>query len=235
MKSKKTPRKPVPIPSKKEGAEESLPPPAAASNRRSWYIALLAVGAVILIGATVAAMTTGLSEWERRAFNFINHAYLPTWVAEQIAKPISNAVWGMVFLVAALLAIPKFRLLAWQYGVAAGSAYAGAFILEHLVDRARPIGLASYEVVARAAQDGPGFPSGHVAVLTALVLTIWPWVSWPWRFLMIVFVGIEAWARIFLGVHAPLDVVGAVGVSMVVVGVIHLLPAKMKSFFKLST
>lgn len=169
---------------------------------------------------------------EQKVFNAANHVSLPDWVTNQAAKPLSNAVWGMVALVLVLLAFPKYRLLAWQYAVAAGSAYVLVFILEHLVDRARPIGLASYEVISRAMQGGPGFPSGHVAVLTAIGLTIWPLVSWPWRVFIVVLIGAEAWSRVFLGVHAPLDVVGGLAAGMIVVGLIHLTPEKIRRVFR---
>ncbi len=228
MKNQKASPRAVPVPHQKE---EEKP---AAVNRRPWYIALGVVG-IVLLGTSIAfAMLGTVDGWERKAFEAINHAYLPAWVATQLAEPISNAVWGMVGLVLLALAFPKFRLLAWQYAVAGGAAYALVFAIEHLVDRARPIGLEAYQVVLRAAQGGPGFPSGHVAVLTALGLTIWPWVSWPWRVLILVFIGTEAWARMYLGLHAPLDIIGGIALAMTAVAVIHLTPAKIRRFFKLA-
>lgn len=211
-----------------------LQEPPAKKSRRPWYIALLVVGALLLGASITLVFVSSLSGWEQRAFEFINQASLPAWVTSQLAKPISNAVWGMVFLVAILLVVPKYRLLAWQYAVAAGSTYAVVFALEHLVDRARPVALESYEVVVRASQGGPGFPSGHVAVLTALSLTVWPFLSWPWRVLVLIFIAAEAWARIFLGLHAPLDIVGGLAIAVTVVAGIHLLPAKLLKFFRIA-
>lgn len=227
MNNKKASPRAVPVPPKKE---EEKPP----ARPRTGYIILLIAGALLLGVSTALAVLGTVDAWEQTAFEFINAAHLPDWVGPQLAEPISDAMWGMVALVLILLAFPKFRLLAWQYAVAGGAAYATVFIIEHLVDRARPLGLEGYNAIVRAAQDGPGFPSGHVAVLAALGLTIWPLVWWPWRILIVVLIVAEAWSRIFLGLHAPLDVVGAIAVAMVVVGAIHLTPAKIRKFLKIS-
>ncbi len=210
--------------------DEPVPGPA---NRTKWYIALAGGGMFLLVFGALFAFSGDMPGWEQSAFRLINDMTTPSWVTNQLAKPFSNAVWGMVGLVVVLLAVPKFRFRAWQYAVAAGSAYALVAVLEQLVGRGRPADL-PYHVVLRAMQDGPGFPSGHVAVITALGLTIWPLVTWPWRILIVVLVGAEAWSRVFLGVHAPLDVVGGIAVGMIVVGAIHLLPPQIKHFFRLS-
>jgi glycosyltransferase 2 family protein len=222
----------------KKPKKAPAPPPAAEqapprNNRRPWYIALLVAG-VLLLGASAAlAMLGTFSELEQRLFNVINQVDLPAWVTSQVAKPLSNAVWGMVILVGVLLIVPKYRLIAWQYAVAAGATRAVVLAFEFIVDRARPAGL--YEdVVLRAQQGGVGFPSGHVSVLLALAITMWPFVSWPWRVPILVLVGAEAWSRIFLGLHAPLDVIGGIGAAMAVVAAIHLTPAKIRKIFRIA-
>jgi undecaprenyl-diphosphatase len=85
----------------------------------------------------------------------------------------------------------------------------------------------------RAHQSGPGFPSGHETALTALVLTMWFFVAWPWRILLVILLASEAWARVFLGVHGPLDVIGGLAIGAIVVSVLHLAPVKWRHFFKL--
>jgi membrane-associated phospholipid phosphatase len=206
------------------------------SARRPWgYIATLVIGLVLLgVSAALAhASPSTLTGWEQRAFNLINGVTMPLWVAEQLAKPISNAVLGMVGLVVVLLVVPKFRWRAWQYVVAGGGAFVLATLVEHVVGRARPAGL-THQVVLRAMQDGLGYPSTHVAIATALGLTVWLYVSWPLRIVSALFISAVAWSRMFLGVHAPLDIIGGFAVGMIVVALVHLLPIKIRSFFKLS-
>jgi membrane-associated phospholipid phosphatase len=205
-------------------------PAASQTANRFWFLVLLVVGA-LLLGVTAAiAYGHTMPLWEHNIFTAINGVSLPHWVTSQLAKPISDAVYGILALIVVLLMIPKYRRRAWQYAVAGGSTYVFTFVIEQGIDRARPAGL-THDVILRANQGGAGFPSGHVATLAALCLTVWLFVSWPWRIGLIILVGAEAWSRMFLGVHAPLDIAGALGSACIVVAVLHLAPVKLRKLF----
>jgi membrane-associated phospholipid phosphatase len=225
------PPKPAPTPPTRPALKIEEPPEEKYTVR--WgYVALMVVGIIILACAAAIASGKKMTGWEHTLFVKINGAHLPGWVANQVAKPLSNAVWGIVGLAGVMLAFPKYRLMAWQYVVAGAGAFVFEAIIEQIVGRGRPEVL-THDVILRAHQGGAGFPSGHVSVLATLCLTMWTYVSWPWRVLLVLFVGAEAWARLYLGVHSPLDIIGAIGVAFIVVSFLHLLPLKLRSIFRI--
>jgi glycosyltransferase 2 family protein len=229
-------KKQLPTPPKPELLEDVEPEP------RSWYHAgyslLFAAALVVLLVSAYLAHKHTLTGWEATLFYKINHWQAPHWVVSQIAKPLSNAVWGMIGIACLALLIPKVTARAWRYVVPAVGAYSAEFIVGHVVNRPRPAGFTDapnmvHDVVLRANQGGVGFPSGHVAVVTALGLTLWPFVSWPWRVVIGLLIIAEAWSRIFLGVHAPLDVVGGFVIGVMAVSFIRLLPHKLLVWLRL--
>lgn len=59
------------------------------------------------------------------------------------------------------------------------------------------------------------FPSNHMTVFTAAGLTLLFGRVAAWGLLTLLLAIGVAWARVFLGVHFPLDMVGAIGVAIV--------------------
>lgn len=59
----------------------------------------------------------------------------------------------------------------------------------------------------------PSFPSNHLAVLWSCGLVLWMG-AWPRVGLFVLLCAIAvAWARIFVGVHFPMDMLGALGTA----------------------
>ncbi|HSX17489.1 MAG TPA: phosphatase PAP2 family protein [Patescibacteria group bacterium] len=230
MKAAKVTTRPAPTPRPKVPTPEIPAEEPVTDGARTWFIALLVIGVIVLGATSAIAFGRTMPSWEQHIFTIINSVQTPKWVTSQFAKPLSDAVFGILALIGVLLLVPRYRKRAWQYAVAGGSTYVFTFVIEHIINRARPAGL-THDVVLRASQGGAGFPSGHVATLAALCLTVWLFVSWPWRIALVVLVAAEAWSRMFLGVHAPLDTVGGVGAACIVVAILHLAPRKLRKLF----
>lgn len=203
------------------------------ANKKYW---LTLVAALIVLGiGTALAWHGNTPNWELGIFTWINGAATPKWV-ETLASLLSDLVWLLVAALGlALLFWRGKRKAAWNAAVLGGSTYVATYILEHIVQRARPAELLDgTDVIARAAQDGYGYSSGHVAVLLVLVLWAWPHAPSWLRVLMVVLVVGEMWARVFLGVHLPLDTLGGVAMAFVVWAGLSLLPKPFRRKLRLS-
>jgi undecaprenyl-diphosphatase len=61
-----------------------------------------------------------------------------------------------------------------------------------------------------------GFPSGHAAVSAALTTLAWPNSSTEWRLLSAALSGFVPLARLYVGAHLPLDVIGGSALGLAV-------------------
>lgn len=108
------------------------------------------------------------------------------------------------------------RLFALQLAVTSGMAYVLVSVAKWWVARPRPVEYL-YGVVARTAETGMGFPSGHTAMATAIsVFLAWRLGGW-WRWAPFVWIPLVGISRIYLGVHMPFDIFGGVLVGVLAV------------------
>jgi glycosyltransferase 2 family protein len=99
-----------------------------------------------------------------------------------------------------------------------------ARLVKLLVDRGRPLEVLPHvEVIVRGPiQQGLGFPSGHAAVAAALAGVALPYLAWRWRLWLLALPVLVALARIYVGAHLPLDVIGGLTLGAAVASAIHL-------------
>lgn len=71
-----------------------------------------------------------------------------------------------------------------------------------------------------------GFPSGHAAMATILSLTLMNYLPAKWRFLPWVWIPLVSISRLYLGVHAPLDIAGGVAIGVIVYCLVKLVPRR---------
>ena len=231
MKRAKHSTKSVP---KEQGPETIVPPdiqlPDARPERRwLWFIGLL-VGIGMLAGSTAIALQRTIPGWEERIFRFINNwpdALREVFLVGTIAP---ESLWIAVAAVLVTFFVKLYRL-SWQLAAATFAGYIMAYAGKELVARGRPIEFFR-DAHIRVGEIGMGFPSGHTMIITVVVLTLFPYLPRGWRWLILLFIPVMALSRIYLGVHAPLDVVGGFAVGLVVVSAMRCMPSKLRELFR---
>lgn len=121
--------------------------------------------------------------------------------------------WFVVVVAVGLLAARQLRP-AIAVALAGATAWASSHLLKEWFDRPRPTA-GELQRPLRELASGNGFPSGHAAVSTALVVVLVaavtlrrPAWTWPVVVAALTVAVMTSLARIYVGAHWPLDVVG---------------------------
>jgi glycosyltransferase 2 family protein len=180
-------------------------------NRRD-LVGLLVGGAVL--PWTAAAARRGVTETEARFFRLANE--LPEDAFHKIWLPMQYGTFATVPVLAGLALARHRPRLAAVLGVSGTTAWALAKTIKPMVGRGRP-GSTLAGVHLRGKEEGDlGFPSGHAAVSAGLTLVAWPYISKTWRVLAAALAAFVPFARVYVGAHLPLDVVGGSALGMTI-------------------
>lgn len=177
----------------------------------------LAVGcAVVGVSAAISA-APGPHRIERAVFRDVNE--LPDW--------LHPAVW-VVMQLGALGVAPAVGAVAWKTGrhklaarmvVAATLDWGLAKGVKRVVRRGRPLDLVPRTRIRGKAATGLGYLSGHAAIATSLMVEATE-MELP-KPAAGALAGVVALSRLYVGAHLPLDVVGGVGLGLIVDDVVR--------------
>jgi membrane-associated phospholipid phosphatase len=143
-----------------------------------------------------------------------------------------GSIWTAAISVVAAFFLRLYQL-AWRFALSVFTVYGLQIVLKNFFDRPRPEQFES-TVVERVAETGFAFPSTHAAIATVLALTLLPYLPRGWRWAMVVGAILAvALSRVYLGVHAPLDVVAGVALGAGVVCFWRIMPKPIKKILHL--
>jgi membrane-associated phospholipid phosphatase len=185
---------------------------------------LIALGGLVTVticGFIVRDGTVGTAE--RDVFHAINDLpdwmYRVFWPFQQFGNLVVAVVVGLVV---------ALWLRKWWVAVAVVAAAALKLLAEsavkEIVHRSRP-GTSIGDLTMRGdvSAGGLSFVSGHAVIVTAIAGLLAPILPRGWKWVPWVFVALNGVARIYVGAHNPLDIIGGVGVGLVIAGVLNAL------------
>jgi undecaprenyl-diphosphatase len=184
------------------------------------------------VATTVAAAgATALCAWavspgfvgplERSLFGFVNGwpdvLQWPLWVFQTLGvlgMPVAVAV-AAGFLRQWRLALALVLLVPLKLGIERE-------VLKVLVHRERPGTTIPGAVLRDVPSAGLSFPSGHAVIVFGILLLLAPYLRRRWQVVVLVLALLNSVARIYLGGHAPLDIVGGAAAGALVGAVLNL-------------
>lgn len=190
--------------------------------RRRWVDASTALAATVATVLCAWAVSPGVvGPVERAVFGFVNGwpdvVQWPLWVFQTLG------VLGMPLAVAVVAAaLRRWRLTLALLLLVPLKLGIEREVLKVLVHRERPGTAIPGALLRDVPSAGVSFPSGHAIIAFGLLVLLAPYLRRRWQVLVLALALLNSVARVYLGAHAPLDVLGGAAAGVLVGAVLNL-------------
>ena len=180
-------------------------------------VGLIVVGAALTEVSRRLARRTRVSRVEGDVFRAANGA------SDRIRMPVRLVMQAGTLVTVPLAAGAALALgrrdLAGRLALGGAATWFLARRLKPLAGRQRPDLILEGVRIREGIEGNLGWLSGHAAVSTTLALLVAPEVPGPVRVVLGGIVATTGFGRMYVGAHLPLDIVGGVGLGMIVSGI----------------
>ena len=178
-----------------------------------------ALGLAVLGLGFLLAQRGELPLLERDLFRLVNDlpgiAFPVVWAVMQLGNVVAVPVLAVVAALARRVRMARDLLVSGLL------AYVVADLVKSVVGRERPGGFDVDAVFRDGTVSGIGFISGHSAVAAALAAAAAPYLTRRGRRAVWVLAWSVALARVYVGAHLPLDIVGGVAAGWAIGALVH--------------
>ena len=190
--------------------------------RRRTDVLVALAGLALFVPCALIASDGTVGPVELAVFHAING--LP----EALSPVMQWVQWLGVLAVGPIVALGAALFRRWRLALACLLVTVEKLVFERivwqLVERSRP-GKTIADAIVRGdtPMTGASFVSGHVILVTGLAWVLTPYLRGAWRAIPWVVVGLVAFALVYLGAHAPLDVLGGFALGLVAGGIANVI------------
>jgi undecaprenyl-diphosphatase len=175
--------------------------------------AVAGLGLLALSWLLLADRRDTVPGWEAAVFRWLNELpeplEWPLWPIMQLGTAgIGLVVAGVIYGVG-----HRWRPAA-TVAVAVLTGWVFAKLIKAAIQRGRPADLLDDVVLRQQDPSGYGYVSGHAAVAFALATALTAVLPGRWRWVPLPLAALVGIARIYFGVHLPLDVLGGAGLGI---------------------
>jgi len=187
-------------------------------DTKGWPLRAFLGGAAVAVVAGVIAASGDVSRWERAVFHALND--LPDWLRSPLwAFQLAGVLLVPLAVAVVAAALHRFRLAGALVALIPLKLIAERLIVKQLVERQRPgTSICQLDESCGHFRDVPlaglSFVSGHAIITWGVATLLWPYLPGGWRWLPVAVAVANAVARIYLGAHNPLDLVGGAGLGV---------------------